>query len=66
MKEIRFINAGKDVVKNFPVRQELRNQHGRDWVFQIADGLMKLSKTDAKSAVILYDEKNNRFLVRGE
>ena len=66
MKEMKFINEGKRIVKNFAVRQELKEEHGRDWVFQIADGFIELCKTDAKTAVVMYDPKHNRFLVRGE
>ena len=53
MTELKFINEGKRIVRNFHVEQKLKEEYGRDWVFQIADGLMEVCKTDAKEATIL-------------
>ena len=66
MKELEFINEGKRIVRNFQIDQKLKEECGRDWVFQIADGFIAVLKTDAKHAVVLYDPRANRFYVKGE
>jgi hypothetical protein len=67
MTELKFINEGKRVVRNFDIDRKYKEQYGRDWVFQIADGLMELCKTDAIEALILYNPQSNRFhVVKGK
>jgi len=66
MTELKFINEGKRIVRNFQIDQKLKEEHGRDWVFQIADGFIEVLKTDAKHAVVLYEPMSNRFYVKGE
>ena len=66
-KEMKFINEGKRVVRNFDIDRKFKEEHGRDWVFQIADGLMELCKTDAIEALILFNPQTCRFhVVKGK
>ncbi len=66
MTELKFINEGKRIVRNFKIDQKLKEECGRDWVFQIADGFIAALKTGAKQAIVLYEPMSNRFYVKGE
>lgn len=63
MEKMEFIRMAKNVVTKFEINKAWKEEHGRDWVFQIVDGLMALDLSDKRLIRVLYSPLNNKFFV---
>ena len=63
MERIEFIRMAKNVVTKFEINKAWKEEHGRDWVFQIVDGLMALNLSDKGLIRVLYSPMKNKFFV---